>query len=88
MKHLSSAAFSKRNFAFGMSPLALLTLSACGGGGSGGGGGGSGVVGSGGGCIAAAAAAVAEADSAADEFSCCSRSGITRGGLAARGCGA
>jgi len=33
MKHLSSAAFSKRNFAFGMSPLALLTLTACGGGG-------------------------------------------------------
>ena len=36
MKHLSSAAFSKRNFAFGMSPLALLTLTACGGGGGGG----------------------------------------------------
>ena len=35
MKYLSSAAFSKRNFAFGMSPLALLTLTACGGGGGG-----------------------------------------------------
>ena len=42
MKH-SAAAFNKRNLVFGMSPLALLTLSACGGssttgGGSGGGG--------------------------------------------------
>ncbi|PZX16454.1 hypothetical protein LY10_04355, partial [Planktotalea frisia] len=42
MKH-STAAFNKRNLVLGMSPLALLTLSACGGssttgGGSGGGG--------------------------------------------------
>ena len=42
MKH-SAAAFNKRNLVLGMSPLALLTLSACGGssttgGGSGGGG--------------------------------------------------